>query len=145
MLVSRIVKLMGVFFWVSRCTDCFALFVVDAPLPTFSLVNCKCPSHLQQVRTEQHTHVAMSPYPVHARHFANTTYPWPGDSTDCSESMLISALPAPLTILCLDPRYDSNKACFLAAYPEVELGHAQLPKAVNKARVARGECVSRRR
>ena len=39
-----------------------------------------------------------------------------------SESVLISALPALLTILCLDPRYDLNKARFLTAYPEAELG-----------------------
>ncbi|KAG1879967.1 hypothetical protein F4604DRAFT_1679111 [Suillus subluteus] len=40
-------------------------------------------------------------------------------------------------------QYDSNEARFLAAYPEAELGHTQLLKAVNKARTARGERVSR--
>ncbi|KAG2351498.1 hypothetical protein BDR07DRAFT_1501225 [Suillus spraguei] len=33
-------------------------------------------------------------------------------------------------------QYESNEACFLAAYPEAELGHTQLLKAVNKARAA---------
>jgi hypothetical protein len=40
--------------------------------------------------------------------------------------------------------YDSNEAHFLVAYPEAELGH-QLLKAVNEARVAREERISRRK
>jgi hypothetical protein len=40
-------NLVGVFFWPWTCTDCFALSIVDVPLPTFSLVDCKCSSHLQ--------------------------------------------------------------------------------------------------
>ncbi|KAG1868094.1 hypothetical protein C8R48DRAFT_771798 [Suillus tomentosus] len=40
-------------------------------------------------------------------------------------------------------QYESNEARFLAAYPEAELGHTQLLKAVNKARAARGDCISR--
>jgi hypothetical protein len=40
-------------------------------------------------------------------------------------SLLISALPALLTILCLDPRYDSNEACFLVppSNSQVKLPH----------------------
>ncbi|KAG1870629.1 hypothetical protein DFJ58DRAFT_652909 [Suillus subalutaceus] len=41
--------------------------------------------------------------------------------------------------------YDSNEARFLASYPEAELGHTQLLKAINEARTARGERVSRRK
>ncbi|KAG1741594.1 hypothetical protein EDD22DRAFT_786691 [Suillus occidentalis] len=41
--------------------------------------------------------------------------------------------------------YDSNETHFLAAYPEAELGHTQLLKAINKARTARGERISRRK
>ncbi|KAG1723135.1 uncharacterized protein EDB91DRAFT_1087922 [Suillus paluster] len=40
-------------------------------------------------------------------------------------------------------QYESNEARFLAAYPEAELGHTQLLKAVNKARAARGDRISR--
>ncbi|KAG2091356.1 uncharacterized protein F5147DRAFT_840840 [Suillus discolor] len=40
-------------------------------------------------------------------------------------------------------QYKSNEARFLTAYPEAELGHTQLLKAINKARTARGERVSR--
>ncbi|KAG2110244.1 uncharacterized protein F5147DRAFT_796945, partial [Suillus discolor] len=40
-------------------------------------------------------------------------------------------------------QYDSNEVRFLAAYPEAELGHTQLLKAMNKARTARGERISR--
>ncbi|KAG1858189.1 hypothetical protein F4604DRAFT_1685051 [Suillus subluteus] len=40
-------------------------------------------------------------------------------------------------------QYESNEARFLAAYPEAELGHTQLLKAVNKARAARGDHISR--
>ncbi|KAG1861312.1 hypothetical protein F4604DRAFT_1929905 [Suillus subluteus] len=39
-------------------------------------------------------------------------------------------------------KYESNEACFLAAYPEAKLGHTQLLKAVNKACTARGDCIS---
>ncbi|KAJ8595134.1 hypothetical protein M405DRAFT_807732, partial [Rhizopogon salebrosus TDB-379] len=42
-------------------------------------------------------------------------------------------------------QYHLNEAHFLAAYPEAELRHTQLLKAVNEARVARGERVSRRK
>ncbi|KAG1845309.1 hypothetical protein DFJ58DRAFT_730899 [Suillus subalutaceus] len=41
--------------------------------------------------------------------------------------------------------YDSNEAHFLASYPEAKLGHTQLLKAINEARTARGERVSRRK
>ncbi|KAG1848191.1 hypothetical protein C8R48DRAFT_569353, partial [Suillus tomentosus] len=40
-------------------------------------------------------------------------------------------------------QYESNEARFLAAYPEAELGHTQLLKAVNMARAARGDRISR--
>ncbi|KAG1848957.1 hypothetical protein DFJ58DRAFT_729717 [Suillus subalutaceus] len=40
-------------------------------------------------------------------------------------------------------QYESNEAHFLAAYPEAEFGHTQLLKAVNKARTARGDRISR--
>ncbi|KAG2039432.1 hypothetical protein BDR03DRAFT_980921 [Suillus americanus] len=39
-------------------------------------------------------------------------------------------------------QYESNEARFLAAYPEAELGHTQLLKAINKARTARGDRTS---
>ncbi|KAG1723917.1 uncharacterized protein EDB91DRAFT_1063111 [Suillus paluster] len=39
-------------------------------------------------------------------------------------------------------QYESNKARFLAAYPEAKLGHTQLLKAVNKACTARGDRIS---
>jgi hypothetical protein len=64
-------------------------------------------------------------------------------SLSTSESAaLISAVPATLLTTL---RYDSNEARFLAAYPAAELGHTQLLKAVNEARVARGERISRRK
>ncbi|KAG2354498.1 hypothetical protein BDR07DRAFT_1494500 [Suillus spraguei] len=40
-------------------------------------------------------------------------------------------------------QYESNEVCFLAAYPEAELGHTQLLKAVNKACAAQGDRISR--
>jgi hypothetical protein len=43
------------------------------------------------------------------------------------------------------PRYESNEARFLAAYPEAKRGHYPLLEAVNKARAARGERIRRNR
>ncbi|KAG2123793.1 hypothetical protein DEU56DRAFT_917280 [Suillus clintonianus] len=41
--------------------------------------------------------------------------------------------------------YESNESRFLAAYPEAEMGHTQLLKAINEARAARGQRVSRKK
>ncbi|KAG2094650.1 uncharacterized protein F5147DRAFT_819885 [Suillus discolor] len=40
-------------------------------------------------------------------------------------------------------QYESNEARFLTAYPEAELGHTQLLKAVNQACTAQGDHISR--
>ncbi|KAG2133337.1 hypothetical protein DEU56DRAFT_738972 [Suillus clintonianus] len=41
--------------------------------------------------------------------------------------------------------YESNESRFLAAYPEAEMGHTQLLKAINEARAARGQRISRKK